>query len=159
MILSCIIDTEEKRDLAVIYIPNAFIQTRFEDENEIVVIKIIGAQVDLLLELDTEFYGTSVTTDKKGEKVIIVQCMNAIYGVTVDILLYYKEFVKTLNMTGFQLNPYGPYVTNTLVNDIQQTIYFYVNNSNISHQDRKVNDEFINTLRDEYESKFEDGSG
>ena len=29
----------------------------------------------------------------------------------------------------------------------------------ISHQDSEVNDEFINTLRDEYESELEDGSG
>ena len=29
----------------------------------------------------------------------------------------------------------------------------------ISHQDRKLNEEFIKTLFDEYESVFEDGSG
>ena len=29
---------------------------------------------------------------------------------------------------------------------------------NLIHQDREVNDEFINILRDEYESVFEDGS-
>ena len=29
----------------------------------------------------------------------------------------------------------------------------------IIHQDSKMNDEFINTTRDEYETIFEDGSG
>ena len=29
----------------------------------------------------------------------------------------------------------------------------------LRHQDSKANDEFINTLRDKYESVFEDGSG
>ena len=33
-----------------------------------------------------------------------------------------------------------------------------MNDCKLSHQDSKVNDEFINTLRDEYESVFEDGS-
>ena len=32
-------------------------------------------------------------------------------------------------------------------------------NCKLSHQDRKLNDGFINTLHDEYESVFEDGYG
>ena len=88
MILYCIIDIEEKRDVAVIDIPNAFIQRRFENENEMTVINVRGVLVELLLEIDTDFYGPFVTTDNKGEKVIIVQCMNAIYGTMVASLLY-----------------------------------------------------------------------
>ena len=34
-----------------------------------------------------------------------------------------------------------------------------MDNCKIIHQDSKENDEFINTLRDEYESVFEYGSG
>ena len=34
-----------------------------------------------------------------------------------------------------------------------------MDNCKLIHQDSKVNYEFINTLRDEYESVFEDGSG
>jgi hypothetical protein len=34
VLLSCIIDAEEGRDVAVIDIPNAFIQTRVEDEGD-----------------------------------------------------------------------------------------------------------------------------
>ena len=34
-----------------------------------------------------------------------------------------------------------------------------MNNCNLSHQDIKVNDEYNNTLRDDYGSVFEDGSG
>ena len=59
----------------------------------------------------------------------------------------------------FQLNTYDPCVSNRLVNNKQQTICFHVDKCKLSHQYRKVNDEFVNTLRDEYESVFEDGSG
>jgi hypothetical protein len=41
ILLSCIIDAKEGRDVAVIDIPNAFIQTRVEDEGD--VNKIINA--------------------------------------------------------------------------------------------------------------------
>ena len=38
--LSCIIDAEEERDVAVIDIPNAFIQTRVENEKDMVYIRV-----------------------------------------------------------------------------------------------------------------------
>jgi hypothetical protein len=41
ILLSCIIDAKEGRDVAVIHIPNAFIQTRVEDKGD--VNKIINA--------------------------------------------------------------------------------------------------------------------
>ena len=49
LLLSCIIDAEEERDVAVIDIPNAFIQTRVEDEKDIAFIKIHGVVVDILV--------------------------------------------------------------------------------------------------------------
>ena len=56
------------------------------------VIKIREVLVDLLFNIDPYFYGPFVTTDKKSEKVIILQFMNAIYGRMVASLLYYKIF-------------------------------------------------------------------
>ena len=44
--LSCIIDAEEERDVAVINTPNAFIQTKVEDEKDMVFIKIRAVLVD-----------------------------------------------------------------------------------------------------------------
>ena len=85
--------------------------------------------------------------------------MNSICETTVVSLLYYKKFLRTLKSTGFQINSYDPFVSNCLVKDNQQTIFFHVDDCNISHQYSKVNDEFINTLHDEYEIIFEDGSG
>ena len=45
------------------------------------------------------------------------------------------------------------------MNDKQQTISFHVDDCKLSHVDPNVNTDLINTLRDEYESIFEDGSG
>ena len=114
--------------------------------------------MDLLLDIDPELYGPFVTTDKKGEKLIIVQFINNICGTMVASLLYYNKFVNTPKSTGFQLNPYDPFVANHLVNDKQNTIFLHVYDCNIVHQDRKLNEKFINTLRDKYKSVFEDGS-
>ena len=51
VLLSCIIDKEEERDVAAICTPNAFIQTCVSNENEREVIYIRGILVDLLLEI------------------------------------------------------------------------------------------------------------
>ena len=146
----------QRRD--VIDIPNAFIQTKIEDEKDMAVIKIRGVLVDILLEIDKDFYKPFVTTDKKGDKQLIVQCLNAIYGTMVASLLYYRKFCNTLLRNDFKVNPYDPCVFNRLVEGKQQTILFHVDDCKISHKNSKVNDEFIEVLRQEYERIFKDGS-
>ena len=96
---SCIIHAEKKREVAVIDISNAFIHKRVENENEMSVINIIRVIVNLIFKIYPELYGIIVTNDKTGEKVIIVQCTNIIYGTMVASLLYYKKFVNTLRST------------------------------------------------------------
>jgi hypothetical protein len=49
--LTCIIDAKEERDVAVIDISNAFIQTRVEDERDMAIIKIRGTLVDVLVDI------------------------------------------------------------------------------------------------------------
>ena len=123
-----------------------------------VVINIRGVLVKLILDIYPEFYGPFVATDKKGEKVIIVQCMNSIYVTMVASLLYYRKILKTLKNTGLKFNPYDPLVANRPVNNKRQTIFFHVEDCKLRHQYSKVNGKFINTLRDEYSSVFEDRS-
>jgi hypothetical protein len=47
-----------RRRPKVIDIPNAFIQTRVEDEKDMAVIKIRGVLVDMLVKIAPEVYGT-----------------------------------------------------------------------------------------------------
>jgi hypothetical protein len=84
ILLSCIIDVEEERDVAVIDIPNAFIQTRVEDEKDMAIIKIRGVLVDILVQISPDAYKSYATTDKKGVRQLLVQCQhNALYGTMV----------------------------------------------------------------------------
>ena len=110
--------------------------------------------MDVLLKIDLEFYGTFVTSYKKGDKVRIVKLLNAIYGTMVASLLYYNKFVKILNKNGLQLNLYNPCAANIIINDKKKTIFFQADDCKLIHQDSKVNDEFINTLRNEYKGVF-----
>jgi hypothetical protein len=96
VLLSCIIDAKEGRDVAVINIPNAFIQTRVEDEGDMVIIRIRGVLLDVLVQIAPYVYKSYVMTDKKGTKQLLVQCQNALYGTMVASLLYYCKFTKNL---------------------------------------------------------------
>jgi len=159
VLLTCIIDAEEGRDVAVIDIPNAFIQTRIEDEKDMAILKIRGVLVDMLLQVAPDVYGPYVTTDKKGVKQVIVQSQNAIYGTMVASLLFYFKLRKTLTRNKFVINPYDLCVFNRTVNGKQQTLCAHVDDCKLSCIDVKLQDEFIEILRQEYESIFEDGSG
>ncbi len=80
VMLTCVIDAVEGREVAVINVPNAFVQTVVEDEEHRVIICIRGPLVDILVSIPPEVYGPYVSTNKSGQKVLLVQCLNAVYG-------------------------------------------------------------------------------
>jgi hypothetical protein len=51
ILLSCIIDAKEGRDVTIIHIPNAFIQMRVEDEGDMAIIKICGVLMDIVVQI------------------------------------------------------------------------------------------------------------
>ena len=102
----------------------------------------------MLLDIAPDVYGTYVTTDKKGIKQLITQCMNAIYGTMLTSLLYYLKSCKTLILNQFKMNPYDSCVANLLVNELQKYILFHVDDCKLSHKDTKVTDSFIGVLRE-----------
>ncbi|MGL5934919.1 MAG: reverse transcriptase domain-containing protein, partial [Cetobacterium sp.] len=159
LLLTCVVEAHEGRDIMTIDIPNAFIQTKVKDPKQRALIKIKGILVDILVDIAPHVYKEFVHTDRKGNKVIIAECMNAIYGTMVASLLYYMKFCASLKKLGFQPNPYEPCVQNRIVNGSQQTICFHVDDCKVSHIDPQVNDDLELQLRKEYEYIMEDGSG
>ena len=117
--LTCVIDAQEGRDVAVVDIPNAFVQTVVSEEDtdhRVIVVCIRGPLVDILVSIAPNVYGLYVSTTKTEQKVLIVECLNSVYGTMVAALLYYKKFVESLVKQGFKLNPYDRRVTNMLSN-------------------------------------------
>ena len=159
VLLTSIIDSHEGRDVAVIDIPNAFIQTRVDNPKDRVIIRMRGVVVDWLVKAAPEVYAPFVTTDKKGMKVLLVECWNAIYGTMIAGLLYYRKFSESLTEQGYVANAYDPCVWNKVIEGKLSTICFHVDDCKISHKSVKVNDNTIKWLRRDYESIFTDGSG
>ena len=64
--LLCMIDTMEGREVVTADIPGAFLQTDYEKGD--IHIKLEGAMVTLLEEIDPEYYKDLIFTDKRGRK-------------------------------------------------------------------------------------------
>ena len=133
VMLTCVIDAQENRDVAVVDIPNAFVQTVVSDDDaeHRVMVRIRGPLVDILVSMAPDVYGPYVSVTKTGQKVLIVECLNAVYGTMVAALLYYKKFVKSLKSKAFKLNPYDGCVANKIVKGKQITICFHVDDCKI----------------------------
>ena len=117
--LTTVIAAKEHCDVAVVAIPNDFIQTRVEREEDKVIIQVRGYLVDVLCQIDPN-YKKYVTVNKKGEKQLLLRCENAIYSTLIVSLLFYNnKFIKTLKRNGLELNPYDPCIVNRMVDGQQ----------------------------------------
>ena len=87
--------------------------------------KITGVLVDILLNIAPDTYHGYVVKER-GQKVVYVQVLRAIYGMLQSALLWYNKFKKDLEEINFIFNPYDPCVANKMVNGKQHTIKFHM---------------------------------
>ena len=113
--MSCIalltagIEARENRDVATWDIPNAFIQTAVEeldDDGDRIIMKIRGAMVEMLLELDPTY--EEFVTVEKGQRMLYVHILRAIYGMLMSGLLCYRKFRSAIEGIGYKVNAYDP---------------------------------------------------
>jgi hypothetical protein len=74
VMLTCAIDAQEDRDVAVVDILNTFVQTVMskEDSEHHVTVCIRGPLVDVLVWIAPDCYGPFISTTKTGQEVLIV---------------------------------------------------------------------------------------
>jgi hypothetical protein len=143
VLLASLVDAQENRDIAIVDIPNAFIQTVVENNEDKVVMRIRGHMVDILVNVAPRVHGPYVSTNKQGRKQLLVECLNAIYGTMVASLLYYRKFARSLKNQGYVMNPYDPCVWNKMIEKKQITICFHVDDCKVLHKSARVVDKAI----------------
>ncbi len=134
VLLTSLVDAQENHDVAIVDIPNAFIQTVMEDGEDKVVMRIRGHMVNVLVKVAPRVYGPYVSTNKQGRKQLLVKCLNTIYRRMVASLLYYCKFTRSLKNQGYVINPYNPCMWNKKIKKKQITICFHVDNCKVSHK-------------------------
>ena len=157
ILLTCVIDAYEEREVATVDIPNAFVQTDLDLRNKDgskkkVIMKITGKLADILIQTAPELYG-SYAVKERGTIVIYVEILKALYGLLLVAVLFYKKLLKDLQAKGFVLNKYDPCVVNKVIRGKQCTIVWWVDNLKVSHKEKEVIDGIIVWLKDKYEDK------
>ena len=119
VLLTSVIDAREEREVAVVDIPNAFVQTDMEGDK--VIMKMRGKLAELLVKVAPEIYREYVTIEK-GQKVLYLELRKALYGMLKSVLLFYGKLRSDLESIGFVVNPYNPYVANMEQGGSQLTV-------------------------------------
>ena len=114
----------------------------------ITIMKIRGVCVDIICEIDPIYQDYMVT--EGSLKVLYVHITQAIYGMLVSAMLFYCTLTKVLLSYGFELNPYNPCMANKIINGEQLTICWHVDDLKSSHIYLKVNDEFLQWIKDTF---------
>ena len=104
-----------------------------------VIMKITGKLVEMLVELDPHTYKDYVKI-VNGVKVLHVEMLKALYGMLKASLLFYKKLRADLESIGFEVNPYNPCVANRMVDGLQHTVSWHVDDLTVksSHVNPKL---------------------
>ena len=78
LVISCMIDAMECRELATANIPGALLLTDYD--NGYIHIKLEGLMVTLIEEIDPDYCRYLIYTDKSGRKCMYAEARKAIYG-------------------------------------------------------------------------------
>jgi hypothetical protein len=146
VMLSCVIDAKENRDVGTVDLPGAFMQADMEDT---VHMKLEGKMAELMVRIDPKLYRQYVQVEK-GREVLYVVLKKALYGTLKAALLFWKKLSSQLKKWGFVINPYDSCVANKIINGKQCTILWHVDDLKISHVDANVVTDVINLLESEF---------
>jgi hypothetical protein len=149
VMLSAVIDAMERRDVATVDIPGAFMQA---DIDEVVHVKFEGEIAEMLVKLDPKLYRKYVR-DENGKSVLYVELLKASYGTLKAALLFWKLLSKKLVSWGFVINPYDWCVANKIIDGKQCTILWHVDDLKISHVSRDTLTSIIELIDAELEKK------
>jgi hypothetical protein len=75
VLLTYVVDANKNKDVAIVDIPNEFVQTIVKDEKDKALICICGPLVDILVSIALNVNGPYVMVGKKGKKQLLVQCL------------------------------------------------------------------------------------
>ncbi|VEU34053.1 unnamed protein product [Pseudo-nitzschia multistriata] len=148
LVLSCVINAIEGRDVATVDIPGAFLQTPMP-EGEDVYIRLDGTMAELLCRVDPKMY-RKYLVNRNGKKTLFTKAEKAIYGTLRAALLFWEKLYGQLEEWGFELNPYDPCTVNKMINGKQCTIVWHVDDLKISHADSTVVSMVIQQLNEQF---------
>jgi hypothetical protein len=142
LLLSCVIDAREERQVMTCDVPGAFMQV---DVDKVVHVKLEGPLAELLAKVNPLLY-EKYFCEEKGKSVMYVQLQKALYGTLSASLLFWRDLSGHLEKEGYVANPYDSCVMNKMVNGKQSTVLWHVDDLKISHVEGSANESVLDGL-------------
>jgi hypothetical protein len=146
LMLSCVIDAKERRNVLTCDVPGAFMQV---DIDEVVHVRLEGPLAELLAKVDPTLYTEYLVTER-DKSVMYVQLKKALYGTLSASLLFWKDLSGHLRDEGFEPNPYDSCVMNKMEGGKQCTVLWHVDDVKVSHVDTAVTEAVLDRLNVRY---------
>jgi len=102
LFISATLDAHERRDVATVDIPGAFMQADMVGD---VHMKLEWKIADLLTRLEPDLYNKYIQT-VNDKSIIYVKLKKALYGTLQAAMLFWQDLTKTLTDWGFVTKPY-----------------------------------------------------
>lgn len=128
--LSCVIDAKERRDVATIDVPGAFMQA---DIDELVHARLAGPLATLMARVDPKKRERFTHHDSKGRPVLHAKLNKALCGMLQAALPFWKNLTSVLEGWGFELNPRDSCVANADIEGSQCATLWHVDDLKIGH--------------------------
>ena len=140
--ISCAIDAFEKRFVATVDIPGAYLHCKMDSEEYVF---LEDSLVDLYLEVDPSA-ADKVITGGDGRRKLYTHMNKALYGHMRSGRLFYEHISATLTRMGFTCNPDELCIWNKEEGGKQMTIVLYVDDLKVSFHTQEGIDKFISEL-------------
>ena len=144
--ITAVIDATERRDVATVDIPGAFMQA---DIDETVIVRFTDEMAILLARIDPDLYDPYLEYEN-GKPVLYAKLLKALYGTVQAALLFWKELTSFLVSHGFELNENDLCLMEKEINGSKCSIVWHVDDAKISHKDPNVVSDVISLLNDRY---------
>ena len=105
--------------MAVFEITGVYLHT---DTDEEIIVVLEGVLDELTVKVDPSIYHKYVTLNSKSKSLLYVQIHKALYGLLRSALLFYQKFLRDLEVSGLELNPYDSCVANKMVHGYHMTV-------------------------------------
>jgi hypothetical protein len=137
-------DAFKGREVGVVDVLGAYL---IADMDEEVIMLLRGRLAELMFKTAPHIYKKYITVDVNNQPVLYVKLQKALYGCLRSALLFYLKYAGDIESRVFELNPYDPCVTNTMINHKQFTMVWNVDDIKMSHDEEKEVTRMIKSLK------------
>ena len=146
LILSFVTDGHERHRVMTADVSGAFLHSNVVGD---VFVVVDGVLAGMLIRSNRK-YEEFVHITQDGRRVVYLKLKKGLCGTLAVARLLWGNIIEKLINYGFTLNEYDQSVANKIINGMQCTVAWHVDDLKVSHKEQKVIDDVLEYLADFY---------